>query len=498
MSRNTGISINLLIPVPPVHVHKGESGEFIRKAAAHAPNFPEIRRMEGEEEASTRDNIRVLVRIRPKNGKEKKDKDSRNIVRALDPHTVMFDPKQETVEFFFHGIKQKVYDYKTRPNKDLRFAFDHVFSPSQSNVEIFDNALKPIINHVIRGFNCSVFAYGATGSGKTYTMLGSAENPGLSFLMAKELSKRIKEMANEYESEIVVSYLEVYNETIKDLLYPSGQLSIREDGLNGVNVPNLTMHKINDTSDLLRMLSYGNNARTQHPTDHNAESSRSHAVFQVFVSLRKRITHLSLNYQTAKAKLVMVDLAGSERGSTTNPDSQRCREGGSINKSLLALGNCINALADGKKHIPYRDSKLTRLLKDSLGGNCKTVMIANVAPTALNYVDTYNTLKYADRAKEIRVTLKKNITLEPNYEHYGKLIAELQGEINQLKLVLQTEREAASNNLLEQQQKMRRPLELGETNSNTSSFPPVIHNPSALEDFIQLLGRGLQWDSGLN
>lgn len=407
-------------------------------------------------------------------------------MKALDSQNVIFDPKQEAVEFFFHGVKQKVYDYKERPNKNLRFGFDHVFAPSHSNVEIFDNALKSLVSHVIRGFNCSVFAYGATGSGKTYTMLGSAENPGLTFLMAKELSKRIKEMANEFESETSVSYLEVYNETIKDLLYPSGQLSIREDELNGVNVPNLTLHKINDTCDLLRMLSHGNNARTQHPTDQNSESSRSHAVFQVFVTLRKRITNLSLNYKMVKAKLVMVDLAGSERGAcTSNSDCYRAREGGNINKSLLALGNCINALADGKKHIPYRDSKLTRLLKDSLGGNCKTVMIANVSPTALTYDDTYNTLKYADRAKNIRVIVAKNVILEPNYEHFGKAIGALQSEILNLKALLQRERE--TNITLRDQQNVE---PAGRLSPNTSfvSVPPVIHNPAALENLIQLLG----------
>jgi kinesin family protein 18/19 len=233
------------------------------------------------EEGTARDNIRVLVRIRPRNAKEKNTKEARPIVKALDLQTLKFDQKEDTEDFFFHGVKQRDLSFIRKRNKDLTFGFDYVFSPLQSNMEIFENALRSIVGHVIFGYNCSVFAYGATGSGKTYTMLGSSENPGLTFLMAKELSRKIKEMANEYESEIAVSYLEIYNETLTDLLSPSGILSIREDGFNGVNIPNLSKHKIQDTSDLLSMLSQGNSVRTQHPTDHNAESSRSHAVFQV-------------------------------------------------------------------------------------------------------------------------------------------------------------------------------------------------------------------------
>ena len=137
----------------------------------------------------------------------------------------------------------------------MKFAYDRVYGPLNTNVEIFEKSMKRLVSHIIDGFNCSIFAYGATGAGKTYTMLGSFEHPGLTFLMAMELYNRINGMANEYESEVVVSYLEVYNETLRDLLHPSGILSIREDGFNGVNIPNLTMHKPKDASELLGMLS---------------------------------------------------------------------------------------------------------------------------------------------------------------------------------------------------------------------------------------------------
>ena len=150
----------------------------------------------------------------------------------------------------------------------------------------------------------------------------------------------------------------------------------------------------------MSLLRYGNSNRTQHPTDHNAESSRSHAVFQVWIKQSDRVAGLSSNVKMAKMSLI--DLAGSERGCATGHSGERFREGNNINRSLLALGNCINALAEGRRHVPYRDSKLTRLLQDSLGGNCKTVMIAAVSPSASSFEDTYNTLKYADRAKNIK------------------------------------------------------------------------------------------------
>ena len=220
-----------------------------------------------------------------------------------------------------------------------------------------------------------------------------------------------------------------------------------------------------------------------------------------------------LKYKMAKAKLVMVDLAGSERGLGTGCDSQRFREGANINKSLLPLSNCINALiADGKKHIPYRDSKLTRILKDTLGGNCKTVMIANVSPSLVSYDDTYNTLKYAGRAKEIRLSCKKNYCPTDPGITYSKIVDDLQLEIQQLKSELQTVKEGRKkyeemdinanvhhhhpddvvvchggaydnhhNNASPSRQSPPSPLLLTPTQ--------VIPDPVALENFIQLLSQ---------
>ena len=192
-----------------------------------------------------------------------------------------------------------------------------------------------------------------------------------------------------------VTYLEIYNENVQDLLHKSGPLHLRDDGRHGVIIAGLKIITIHSAEELLTLLAKGNKNRTQHPTDANEESSRSHAVFQVYINITNK-----LDGQVRQVKLSMIDLAGSERASATGCKGARFKEGANINKSLLALGNCINNLADGAKHITYRDSKLTRLLKDSLGGNCQTVMIANIAPSSFSYEDTYNTLRYANRAKE--------------------------------------------------------------------------------------------------
>lgn len=269
-------------------------------------------------------------------------------------------------------------------------------------------------------YNCSVFVYGATGAGKTFTMLGSEDCPGLTFLTMRDLFEKIEGKQETNKFDVGVSYLEVYNELVMNLLTKTGPLKLREDA-KGVVVSGLTLTPIFSAEELLRMLALGNSNRTQHPTDANAESSRSHAIFQVHIRITNRMTGTKRS-----VKLSMIDLAGSERAASTQGNGVRFKEGASINKSLLALGNCINNLADGRKHIPYRDSNLTRILKDSLGGNCRTLMVANVSMSSLSYEDTYNTLKYASRAKKIRSVLRQN-TLKSNMpkEFYVKLVGEL-------------------------------------------------------------------------
>uniref|UniRef100_A0A8C3S5S9 Kinesin-like protein n=1 Tax=Chelydra serpentina TaxID=8475 RepID=A0A8C3S5S9_CHESE len=381
-------------------------------------------------------NVAVVVRVRPQNQQEREG--SRPAaVQVIDDSMLVFDPEEPCLSGVFPGFRG--HDAPKRKGKDLKFVFDRVFGESATQEEVFQHTTKEILDGVLNGYNCSVFAYGATGAGKTYTMLGSEKSPGIMYLTMVELYKRIEARKEEKSCEVLISYQEVYNEQIHDLLEPKGPLAIREDPEKGVVVQSLSFHQPKSAEQLLEMLASGNRNRTQHPTDANATSSRSHAVFQIYVKQQDRVIGITQDLQVAKMSLI--DLAGSERASTTNTKGERLREGANINRSLLALINVINALADAKSrksHIPYRDSKLTRLLKDSLGGNCRTIMIAAISPSALAYEDTYNTLKYANRAKEIKLSLKSNVlSLDCHITKYAAICEQLKAEVANLQEKLQ-------------------------------------------------------------
>uniref|UniRef100_A0A8D2IT73 Kinesin-like protein n=1 Tax=Varanus komodoensis TaxID=61221 RepID=A0A8D2IT73_VARKO len=377
--------------------------------------------------------VKVVIRVRPESQKER-DGNFSKVIQVVDKHILVFDPKVEEVSFF-HGKKLPYRDITKRQNKDLKFVFDAVFDENSSQLEVYEDTTKLVLDGFLNGYNCTVLAYGATGAGKTHTMLGTSEDPGVMYLTMMELYNAIDRMKEEKHCAIAVSYLEVYNEQIRDLLVSSGPLAVREDPQKGVLVHGLTLHQPKSADEILQMLDYGNKNRTQHPTDVNASSSRSHAVFQIY--LRQQDKTASINQNVRIAKMCLIDLAGSERVSTTKAKGARFREGANINRSLLALGNVINALADPKskkQHIPYRNSKLTRLLKDSLGGNCRTIIIAAISPSSLFYDDTYNTLKYANRAKDIKSSLKSNVvSLDSHISQYVKICEEQKKEILMLK-----------------------------------------------------------------
>ncbi|KAI4474276.1 hypothetical protein M0804_014936 [Polistes exclamans] len=371
-------------------------------------------------------NIKVIVRVRPPNVNELQ-LNSKTIVNILDDKILIFDPKEKENPFYYQDVLKKGRDLLKKQNKELQFMFDRIFGDTSTNNDIFKGTTKELIFSLLNGYNCSVFAYGATGAGKTHTMLGSANDPGLTYHTVTELFSQIENQSRHNEFNLGVSYLEIYNENVQDLLHKSTQLHLREDSRNAVIVAGLKIIPIQNAEELLSFLAKGNKTRTQHPTDANQETSRSHAVFQVYIQINNR-----LNGQTRHVKLSMIDLAGSERASVTGCKGARFKESANINKSLLALGNCINNLADGVKHIPYRDSKLTRLLTDSLGGNCQTVTIANISPSNLNYEDTYNTLRYANRAKKIKTCVKKNIQQLTAYESG---LVQVQPELKETKVV---------------------------------------------------------------
>jgi kinesin family protein 18/19 len=233
-------------------------------------------------------------------------------------------------------------------------------------------------------------------------MVGTQDNPGVMALTLRDIFAAISQ-DQEREYELKVSYVEIYNEVIHDLLVSNSRetyLELRDDPIKGVTIAGVTETKVEDTKHVMSLLLQGNRRRTTEATNINQTSSRSHAVFQIAVSSKSRTK--STNVEVLNGKLSLIDLAGSERGSVTENRGVRLLEGAKINRSLLSLANCINALGDKTKKgffVPYRDSKLTRMLKDSLGGNCKTVMITTISPANSQYEETVNTLKYASRAK---------------------------------------------------------------------------------------------------
>ena len=258
---------------------------------------------------------------------------------------------------------------------------------------------------------------------------GTVQQPGIIFLTMQELFERIQELQENKVTEVSLSYLEIYNETIRDLLVLGGSkggLMLREDANQAVSVAGLSSHHPQNVSlqelssqgripdilqvqEVMDMIVRGNECRTSSPTEANATSSRSHAVLQINVSQRDK--NAGINEPHTMATLSIIDLAGSERASATRNRGDRLAEGANINKSLLSLGSCINALCDPRKrnHVPYRNSKLTRLLKFSLGGNCKTVMIVCVSPSSAHFDETQNTLRYANRAKNIQTKVTRNV-----------------------------------------------------------------------------------------
>lgn len=360
----------------------------------------------------------------------------RKIINVVDDKMLIFDPpetnpltRMQNSAFANCALKPRLREY--------RFVFDQLFDVLTTQNEVYCSTTRPLLDSILDGYNATVFAYGATGCGKTHTILGTQTDPGVIFCTMKELYERIDLLRDTKTVEVSLSFLEIYNETIRDLLNPETdfkRLVLREDANNRISVANLLSHKPEGVDEVMELIMLGNQNRTSSPTEANATSSRSHAVLQVNVIQKSRTA--DINEEHTFATLSIIDLAGSERAAATRNRGARLNEGANINKSLLALGNCINALCDprSRNHIPYRDSKLTRLLKFSLGGNCKTVMIVCISPLSQHYDETLNTLKYANRAKEIKTKLIRNQhNLDRHVGSYLKMITEQKQEIEDLR-----------------------------------------------------------------
>ncbi|OMJ74642.1 hypothetical protein SteCoe_26386 [Stentor coeruleus] len=389
-------------------------------------------------------NILVSVRVRPLTKKEQ-EIDSRSLVHVLDNNlVVLLDPTGD--------INLPEDSFRSNRSREKRYAFDLSFDKSATQEAIFEKTTKFLIEGAANGYNATVFAYGATGAGKTHTMIGEADKPGLMLLTFEEIFSRIEILSLDRHYKIRLSYLEIYNEEVRDLLTSSNEnLDIREDSIKGVTVAGLSELMVTSAKEVTNHIRSGNKRRTCEPTMANETSSRSHAVLQIIIEYKDKAS--GIDADIISGKLSLIDLAGSERASTTKNRGIRLLEGANINRSLLALGNCINALHENsekgsKIFIPYRDSKLTRLLKDSLGGNCRTVMIACVSPSYMSFEDTHNTLTYANRAKNIKTNVQRNVVnVQYHISKYTAIISQLRQEVTELRSQLHSKRNIPSMNI---------------------------------------------------
>ncbi|XP_022620913.1 kinesin-like protein KIF3C isoform X1 [Seriola dumerili] len=366
------------------------------------------------------ESVKVVVRCRPLNRREESNGPAGGIVQ-MDlrlGQVILRNPRAPASE----------------PQKT--FTFDAVYDANSKQRDLYDESVRPLIDSVLAGFNGTIFAYGQTGTGKTYTMQGAWMDPekrGVIPNAFDHIFTHISRSQSDKQYLVRASYLEIYREEIRDLLDPNHAtaraLELRESPETGVYVRDLTSCVCKSIKEIEEVMNVGNQARAVGATDMNEHSSRSHALFLITVECsqpgpdgRKHIRVGRLN---------LVDLAGSERQAKTGVQGERLKEAAKINLSLSALGNVISALADGRSgHVPYRDSKLTRLLQDSLGGNAKTVMVATLGPAPQHYDETLTTLRYASRAKNIQNQPKVN------EDPKDALLREFQREIARLRAQL--------------------------------------------------------------
>ncbi|XP_011784960.1 PREDICTED: kinesin-like protein KIF1A [Colobus angolensis palliatus] len=372
--------------------------------------------------------VKVAVRVRPFNSREM-SRDSKCIIQMSGSTTTIVNPKQpkETPKSFSFDYS---YWSHTSP-EDINYA---------SQKQVYRDIGEEMLQHAFEGYNVCIFAYGQTGAGKSYTMMGKQEKDqqGIIPQLCEDLFSRINDTTNDNLSySVEVSYMEIYCERVRDLLNPKnkGNLRVREHPLLGPYVEDLSKLAVTSYNDIQDLMDSGNKARTVAATNMNETSSRSHAVFNIIFTQKRHDAETNITTEKV-SKISLVDLAGSERADSTGAKGTRLKEGANINKSLTTLGKVISALAEMNKKkkktdfIPYRDSVLTWLLRENLGGNSRTAMVAALSPADINYDETLSTLRYADRAKQIRCNAV--INEDPN----NKLIRELKDEVTRLRDLL--------------------------------------------------------------
>ncbi|KAJ0401980.1 hypothetical protein ATCC90586_008917 [Pythium insidiosum] len=457
------------------------------------------------------DAVKVCVRVRPLNAKERQEQ-TKNCLRLAASPDGLSSPGEA------HSQPQQLI-----VGKDRAFTFDAVFGVDTAQHQVFRAAVEPLVDCFMQGYNATVLAYGQTGTGKTHTMTGDAGDPkggarsdeqqGIIPRVVRAIFAKMQDAQQRTEFTLRVEYIEIYNEELRDLLHPdtpSKQLAIREDGEGNIVTAGVKSQVATSKDAVLRLLVLGGASRVTGSTLMNEQSSRSHAIFSLILQQRDLQTG-----ECRKAKFHLVDLAGSERAKRTGAVAGRFKESVSINQGLLALGNVISALSEERKkpaggaatmtangstagavHVPYRDSKLTRLLQDSLGGNAKTLMIACVSPAAINFEETLNTLKYANRAKNIKNRPIVNQQTQEEKQRAENEIARMKEEIALLQSQLQV-------NQLQQQAASLPSSAAGSRPDTAASMTETVedmraHNLEAitalvaLERDIKSLGRPVQ------
>ena len=378
-----------------------------------------------------KNNALIAIRIRPLNSEEKEDADYKTI-KVISNNSLLISAP---LEYSFEKM-DKINYMKIIREKQSLYKYDFIFDEKASQEKVYESTSYHLIPYILEGYNATIFAYGATGTGKTYTMLGEGDNIGIMIRTIKDLFFFINynnDNSKDIKYIIKLSYIEIYNEVIKDLLNNNQIIELISDPKKGLILKNTFNKIISNEDEAFNLIMEGNKNRTENTTENNKKSSRSHAILNIYIDFEDE--EIKSTHKISFGKFMLLDLAGSEK--TSFEFNAKNKELGSINKSLLALNKCISLLVvNNKSFIPWRESNLTRLLQNSLSGNSKTVIIATLSQALCCYDESIFTLNFASRAKKLKLNMKKNIISQKDiFERimYKKYIQELKKEIFEVK-----------------------------------------------------------------
>ena len=373
-------------------------------------------------------NILIAVRVRPLNSSEKEDSDYKTIKVITENKLIISIPTEYSFE-----KKSKINHIHVIKEKQSIYEYDFILDEDSSQSKVYQYTTYELLYQIIDGYNATIFTYGATGTGKTYTMVGEGSNVGIMIQSLRDLFLLVNNCLSKDKKFIIkISYIEIYNEIIKDLLSSNNSIvELRSDAKKGLILKNAIIKKVSNEIEAFNLIIKGNKNRTEKNTEYNNNSSRSHAILNVYIEIEEK--EVNLKQKKSFGKFMLLDLAGCEKTSFNN--NSKNKELGSINKSLLALNKCISLLiSKNRGFIPWRDSNLTRLLQESLSGNGKIVMIATISMALTCFDETMFTLQFASRARNIKSNMKKNIEIkDKGINKYEEFIKDIKEEIHEVK-----------------------------------------------------------------